>query len=168
VLLPFGRYVSFDCKRIHRRILLTWRHIRHNHIYLYKICVYFTLMGCRMKAIQTPGRVASVYILHLLNLTFSLRFVQVCWWKSIYISWRITSSWMFRRVALVRTDASKERSAYCIRVTRIGELGTTLAVTSNRLRQRRNTWYFLQEPFFIVTAVKTSNLTLYISCLVKQ
>jgi hypothetical protein len=35
-------------------------------------------------------------------------------------------------VALVRTDVSEEFSAYFIRVTRIGELGTTLAVTSNR------------------------------------
>jgi hypothetical protein len=39
---------------------------------------------------------------------------------------------MLRRVALVRTDVSKERSASFIRMTRIGELGTTLAVTSNR------------------------------------
>jgi hypothetical protein len=34
-------------------------------------------------------------------------------------------------VALVRTDVSEELSASFIRVT-IGELGTTLAVTSNR------------------------------------
>jgi hypothetical protein len=32
---------------------------------------------------------------------------------------------MLRRVALVRTDASEEPSASFIRVTRIGELGTT-------------------------------------------
>jgi hypothetical protein len=87
---------------------------------------------------------------------------------------------MLRRVALVRTDVSEERSASIIRVTRIGELGTTLAVTSNGIKlvdschpddggdtflpKRR----FLQEPryvtsqrtaFFTVTAVKTSNLT---------
>jgi hypothetical protein len=35
-------------------------------------------------------------------------------------------------VALVRTDVSEELSAFIIRVTRIGELGTTLAATSNR------------------------------------
>jgi hypothetical protein len=40
---------------------------------------------------------------------------------------------MLRRVALVRTDVLQELSASIIRVTRIGELGTTLAVTSNRL-----------------------------------
>jgi hypothetical protein len=39
---------------------------------------------------------------------------------------------MLRRVALVRTDVSEEFSASIIRVTRLGELGTTLAVTSNR------------------------------------
>jgi hypothetical protein len=65
------------------------------------------------------------------------------------------SSDMLRRVALVRTDVSEERIAFIIMVTRIGELGTTLAPR------------FLQEPpcvtspkteFFVVTAVKTSNL----------
>jgi hypothetical protein len=39
---------------------------------------------------------------------------------------------MLRDVALVRTDVSEERSASFIRVTRIGELGKTLGVTSNR------------------------------------
>jgi hypothetical protein len=38
-------------------------------------------------------------------------------------------SGMLRRVALVRTDVSEELSASFIRVTRIGELGTTLALT---------------------------------------
>jgi hypothetical protein len=35
-------------------------------------------------------------------------------------------------VALVRTDVSEEPGASFIRVTRIGELGTTQAATSNR------------------------------------
>jgi hypothetical protein len=39
---------------------------------------------------------------------------------------------MLRRVALVKTDLSEEPSASFIRVTRIGETGTTLAVTSKR------------------------------------
>jgi hypothetical protein len=46
---------------------------------------------------------------------------------------------MLRRVALVRTDVLVELSASFIRVTRIGDLITTLAVTSNRRTLRRNT-----------------------------
>jgi hypothetical protein len=37
----------------------------------------------------------------------------------------MVSSGMLRRVALVRTDVSEDLSASFIRVTRIGELGTT-------------------------------------------
>jgi hypothetical protein len=39
---------------------------------------------------------------------------------------------MLLRVGLVRTDVSEELSAWIIKVTRIGELETMLAVTSNR------------------------------------
>jgi hypothetical protein len=46
----------------------------------------------------------------------------------------MVASGILHRVALVRTDISEELSASFIRVTRIGELGTTLAVTSNRRR----------------------------------
>jgi hypothetical protein len=42
----------------------------------------------------------------------------------------MVSSGMLRHVTLVRTDVSEELSASFIRVTKIGELGTTLAVTS--------------------------------------
>jgi hypothetical protein len=38
---------------------------------------------------------------------------------------------MLRHVALVRTDVSEEHITSNIRATRIGEIGTTLAVTSN-------------------------------------
>jgi hypothetical protein len=66
---------------------------------------------------------------------------------------------MLRRDALVRIDVSEKLSASFIRVTRIGELGTTLAVTSNRRTLRRITRATRQKtPFFIVTVVKTSNL----------
>jgi hypothetical protein len=50
----------------------------------------------------------------------------------------MASSEMLRRVALVRTDVSEELIASFIRMTRIGELGTTLAVTSNAV----NKWHF--------------------------
>jgi hypothetical protein len=51
----------------------------------------------------------------------------------------MASSGMLRSVAVVRTDVSEELSASFIRVTKIGELGTTLALTSNRRMQRRHT-----------------------------
>jgi hypothetical protein len=57
----------------------------------------------------------------------------------------MASSGMLRSVALVRIEVSEELSASFIRVTTIGELGTRLAVTSNRRTLR--------------TAMKTSNLT---------
>jgi hypothetical protein len=58
------------------------------------------------------------------------------------------SSGILRRVAIVRTEVSKELSASIIRVKRIGELGTTLAVTSNRHTLRINTK--LQLTLFLV------------------
>jgi hypothetical protein len=44
----------------------------------------------------------------------------------------MASSGLLRHVALVRTDILEELSASFIRMTKIGELRTTLAVTSNR------------------------------------
>jgi hypothetical protein len=81
--------------------------------------------------------------------------------------YRLASYGMLRHVALVETDVSEELSASFTRVTIIGELGTTLAVTSNRCTLRRNTRFlqdphcvtFQKTPFVMVTAVKTSNLT---------
>jgi hypothetical protein len=55
-------------------------------------------------------------------------------------------------VALVRTDVSEELSASFIRVTRMGELGTTLAVTSNRRTLRRSTKSSRSVRQFLVTA----------------
>jgi hypothetical protein len=45
---------------------------------------------------------------------------------------------MLRRVALVITNVSEELSASFITVTRIGEVGITLAATNNRRTLRRN------------------------------
>jgi hypothetical protein len=49
------------------------------------------------------------------------------WWLR-----RMPSSEIWCHVTLVWTEVSEERIATIIRVTRIGELGTTLAVTNNR------------------------------------
>jgi hypothetical protein len=45
---------------------------------------------------------------------------------------------MLRRVAIVRTKVSEECIASIIKVTRIGELGKTLAATGKRSTLRRN------------------------------
>jgi hypothetical protein len=44
---------------------------------------------------------------------------------------------MLHRVALIKPDVSEELSASFIMVTRIGELGKTVALTSNRRTLRR-------------------------------
>jgi hypothetical protein len=49
---------------------------------------------------------------------------------------RTLSSGMSHRLAVVRTDFSEDRIASIIRVRRIGELGTKLAVINNRRTQR--------------------------------
>jgi hypothetical protein len=54
-------------------------------------------------------------------------------------------------VALVRTDVSEEPGASFIRVTKIGELGTTQAATRNRLTLFINKNYFLKEPHGLKT-----------------
>jgi hypothetical protein len=64
---------------------------------------------------------------------------------------------MLRRVALVRTDVSEELSASFIRVTRIGELGTMLAVSWHNIPEdtilhshRRENLKSYQELMFVV------------------
>jgi hypothetical protein len=50
---------------------------------------------------------------------------------------------MLHHVALVTTYSLEERSTFIIKVTKISELGATLAVTSNRSTLRRNTYFFV-------------------------
>jgi hypothetical protein len=57
----------------------------------------------------------------------------------------MASSGMLRRVTILGTDVSEDLMASIIGVTRIGELGTTLAVTSNRWKLRRNTIYINKQ-----------------------
>jgi hypothetical protein len=74
---------------------------------------------------------------------------------------------MLRRVALVRTDFWEELSASIIRVTRIGELGTTLAETSNRrtLLTRATRRNILEAAILYLTVVRIvivgSNVTVF-------
>jgi hypothetical protein len=83
---------------------------------------------------------------------------------NISAKWRMPCSGMLCHVALVRTKVLEERRASIIRVIRISELGTMLAVTSNWCTLWRNTKppdsiISQKTAFFIVTAVKNSNLT---------
>jgi hypothetical protein len=54
-----------------------------------------------------------------------------------HFSFEMASFGMLRLVAPVRTDVSEERSSSFIRVIRMDELRTTLAVTSNRRTTHR-------------------------------
>jgi hypothetical protein len=65
----------------------------------------------------------------------------------------MASSVMLRHVALVRTDVSEELSGSFIRVTRICELGTTLALTSNRRTLRMVSSGMLRRVALVRTVV---------------
>jgi hypothetical protein len=57
----------------------------------------------------------------------------------VFVSFEVSTAVTMKNVVFWEvTDVSEELSASFIRVTRIGELGTTLAVTSNRRPMRRN------------------------------
>jgi hypothetical protein len=71
----------------------------------------------------------------------------------------MVSSGFLRRVARLRTKVSEESGASFIRVTKIGELGTTQAATSNRRTLRRNTK--LTKPHG-VTSQKTPFFIIYV------
>jgi hypothetical protein len=100
----------------------------------------------------------------------------------------MASSRIVRRVALIRADVSKEGSASFIRVTTIGELGMLIATnklasvaSDSVVRSSPILVTLMREalssseksvltiaggtsqktPFFIITAVKSSNLTSY-------
>jgi hypothetical protein len=68
----------------------------------------------------------------------------------------MASSGILHRLALVRTDVSEELSASFIRVTRIDELGTTLAVASNLCTMRRNTLYLVRRLLFTAGVIPSS------------
>jgi hypothetical protein len=69
---------------------------------------------------------------------------------------------MLRRMNLVRSDVSKEFRASFIRVTRTGELGTTLALTSNRrtLREIQSEKGSVSMEFHISSMLVTAGVVL--------
>jgi hypothetical protein len=62
---------------------------------------------------------------------------------STAVTIKTTSCEMLRCVALVIADVSEERRVSIIKVTRIGELGTTLATTGNRRTLCRNVFFIV-------------------------
>jgi hypothetical protein len=58
---------------------------------------------------------------------------------------------MLHCVALAKTDVSEELSASIISVPNIGELGRTLAVTSNRRTMRKNTANVVPSSPILIT-----------------
>jgi hypothetical protein len=110
-------------------------------------------------------------------------------WGGSTCVFKMPSSGMWCHVALVRTYMLEEHITSIIKVKRISELGTMLAITSNSsllLLTFLACWFFslwwwrwyvppkhwfLQEPhgitsqkmaFFIITAIKVLNLTTYV------
>jgi hypothetical protein len=100
--------------------------------------------------VQILCRLLLVIFMQLCNCEEINSFDQDSVPKELYFWWRMASSGMLRRVGLVRADVSEELSASFIRVTRICELETTIAVTSNRRTLWRNTkWYQYQYQIFL-------------------
>jgi hypothetical protein len=63
------------------------------------------------------------------------------------------SSEILHRLAVVRTDVSEERIASIIRVTRIGELGTS-AVTNNTNTLPGNIIHYRAQPILVTVMIE--------------
>jgi hypothetical protein len=70
---------------------------------------------------------------------------------------------MLRRVTLVRADVSEELNTSIVRVRRIGELGTTIAVASNRRTLKKSTLRI--SSFHRVLPVRVPTKVLCFICL---
>jgi hypothetical protein len=155
--------VSLKTTYVHDHAIEMWgarAEIMQNHVNKLNVCVVLDKEKSGTGSVKGWGRTRA---------------------KSTVQQWKMPSSGMLHRVALVRTDISEGRGTSIIRATRIGKPGTTLARTGNVSTLRRNTllvtWWRRQVPlkcrllqalhsitfqttaFCIVTAVKTSNLT---------
>jgi hypothetical protein len=84
-------------------------------------------------SLQAPLLLNSMQLFEVCNLSLLI------FRTGLSRAWRMPSTGMLRFVALASTDVSEVRIASIIRVTRIGELATMLAVTNIRSTLRRNT-----------------------------
>jgi hypothetical protein len=66
--------------------------------------------------------------------------------------------WILPRVTLVRTDDSEELSASFIRVTKIGELGTTVGVTNNAYVSIPRLFFSITGPTYFSVPQYTSQV----------
>jgi hypothetical protein len=85
----------------------------------------YRLLRTKPSSYLTGNTLHLRYRAQLVNAMQDLKFLW--WWL-----WRMSSSGMWRGLAVLRTDVSEEYIVSIIRVTRIGELGTVLAATRNR------------------------------------
>jgi hypothetical protein len=73
--------------------------------------------------------------------------------------WRVSSSGMLCHVALVKTDISEQCSTFIIRVTRICEIGTMLAVTSN--------WHMLHSKCQLLVTANIPSSPILVTLMMK-
>jgi hypothetical protein len=106
---------------------------------LIRVCRHITCYICVILTIKNYVNASVSTGFWILSIVRNSKQIEYSMFRKLLFSWRMGSSWMLRCVDLVRTDVSEELSASFIRVTRIGELGTTIALTSNRPTLRRNT-----------------------------
>jgi hypothetical protein len=74
---------------------------------------------------------------------------------------------MLRGAALVRTDVSEEFTVCFIRVTRIGELGTTLAVTTKPTHAAKKYYVFRSVRRLLVTASVVHSSPIFVTLMME-
>jgi hypothetical protein len=124
------RFVSVADRRALNSPLLPLRSLVYGNVIIsYKFCVISFIRS----STSTPScRVWSHFIFQSYVIRDDVNYLMLLILGQHLQPWRMVSFGLIHRVALVRTDVSEEPDASFIRVTKIGELGTTQTATSNR------------------------------------